>query len=120
MKATKLLMAIAVTAIALPVAAQSTPAAAPKMESEKDGQQLTPAKKKTPEQIAKEKADKEKIRADANKPAPPSEAARTQLKGAETPAKPKTAEQIAKEKASKEKRGSTPEADEKAKKLGGQ
>ena len=111
LRTTKLLMAIAVSAIALPVAAQKSE---PVSEAAKTGMPTTTAVKKTPEQIAKEKADKERIRAEANKPGPTSEAAKTGLKTA--PAPKKTPEQLAKEKADKAKRGATPEDEAKLKK----
>ena len=98
---TRLLIAVAATGIALPAAAQSAP---PKMEADKVGQE-TPVKKKTPEEIAKDKATKDKVRAEATKPGP---AMASEKKGQETPAVKKTPEQLAKEKADKEKRGVTP------------
>ena len=99
---TKLLAALAAAAIALPVAAQ-TPA--PKGAAERTGQE-TPVKAKTPEQVAKEKADQEKIRADARASGVKGEADK---KGQAKMQEKKTPEQLAKEKADKAKRGTTPE-----------
>jgi hypothetical protein len=100
----RVLIAVAAAGIALPAAAQSS--APPKMESEKVGQE-TPYKKKTPEQIEKDKATKKAVDAEqAKKGQMPLASERV---GQEVPAKKKTPEQIAKEKADKAKRGTTPE-----------
>jgi hypothetical protein len=103
----RLLMAMAVSAIALPVAAQSaTPAqpAAP-MASEMKGQEKM-ATKKTPEQVAKDKATAAKQAEDVKKGGAPMP---SEMKGQEKMATKKTPEQVAKEKADKAKRGTTPE-----------
>ena len=101
LKTNKLLMAIAVSAFTLPAAAQST---AP-MASEMKGQEKM-ATKKTPEQIAKDKATKEQKAAEVKKGGAPMA---SEMKGQEKMATKKTPEQLAKEKADKAKRGTTPE-----------
>jgi hypothetical protein len=103
----RLLTAIAAAALALPVAAQAPPM---KGEADRTGQE-TPVKKKSAEELAKEKATKEKVRADAVKSGTKGEADK---KGQQTPVVAKTPEQLAKEKADKAKRGVTPEEQAKA------
>ena len=105
MSRTKLVIAMAAAALVIPAFAQTQPAP---MASEKVGQE-TPAVKRTPEQIAKDKATKEKVRADARKANASGEKAAADQVGQAKPAKKKTPEQIAADKAAKAKRGTTPE-----------
>ena len=116
MSRTAILIALAAAAIGLPAAAQTQQLP---MASERIGQE-TPVQKKTPEQIAKEKAAKEKIRADAAKTSTSGVKSEADLIGQEMVAVKKTPEQLAKEKADKAKRGTTPEEQAKqAKTYGG-
>lgn len=99
----RLMIAIAAAAFVLPAFAQKQ---AP-LPSEPVAQEK--AVKKTPEQVAKEKADKEKVRADAAKATKAGVKPEAEKVGQEAQAKKKTPEQVAKEKADKAKRGTTPE-----------
>jgi hypothetical protein len=98
----KALIAIAAAALVFPAVAQTqqTP-----MASERVGQE-TPAKKKTPEQIAKDKETAKQKAEEVKKGGPPMA---SEARGQETMAKKRTPEQIAKDKESKAKRGTTPE-----------
>ena len=97
-----ILTALVAAAFALPAAAQTKELP---MASERVGQEV-PAKKKTPEQIAKDKATAKQKAEEVKKGGSPMA---SEAKGQETMAKKKTPEQIAADKASKAKRGSTPE-----------
>jgi Spy/CpxP family protein refolding chaperone len=97
-----ILTALAAAAFALPAAAQTQQLPMP---SERVGQE-TPAKKKTPEEVAKDKATKEQKAAEVKAGGAPMA---SEMKGQEKQAVKKTPEQIAKEKADKAKRGTTPE-----------
>ena len=114
-KTVSLVAAVALAVIALPVAAQ-TQAPLPPASERTGNETLVKPVKKTPEQLAKEKAEKEKIRADAMKgPVPAAELTGNEslVKGGQK----KTPEQLAKEKADKEKiranamKGPVPEAE---------
>ena len=122
---TRLLAAIAVTAIAMPALAQDAKKTEQDKVLERTGNETRDvgvAKKKTPEQIAKEKATKDKVRADATKPATTQQEKVLKRTGDSTRdvgvAKKKTPEELAAEKAKKEevRKSVKPEDVEKAKK----
>ena len=118
----KILTALVVAAFAMPGFAQDK-APSKTEQTGNETRDVGTAKKKTPEQIAKETADKEKIRADATKPAKTAQEKSIERTGNETrdtgTYKKKTEEEKAKDKAdaAKKRTGTTPEEQEKAKKV---